>query len=249
MTAVTRRALWALGLGAAAGGMLYQSGALSSLFSAPEFEFAPLASPAGFRRIPTGQTTRGGVPLFGLEQDRPEPLTLAQAKIDNDLCGALFEPPASGRLSIAYFFDYQCPFCKELTPALRDLSDVSIRWHDLAGLGPASESAARAAIAARAQGRYSEFHDRLMRARFQPTSEYVRSIAPSVGLDGDQLLHDMASQDVTDQLWLSRALAQKFGLVGTPGLVVGRTVVLGDIRPNRLQQLVDLERTLPAFCP
>lgn len=243
-----RRLLGAGALGVAAVGF-YRKGAFDRLFGTPEFNFTELDDPAGFRVLESGPITTGGVPLFGLDQDKPQPLLDAERHIDRDLCDALFGGPgAAGPVPAAYFYDYQCPICKRLSPAIRAQPGLSLTWHDLAGLGPASEIAARASIAARAQGGFDAFHDRLMRARFQPTEGYIGSVAQSIGLDKNRLLADMNSPQVSQAMWLSRALAAKLGLVGTPGLVIGRTIVIGDINQADLSRLVALESNEGGFC-
>jgi len=240
-----RRNLLAVGL--LVGGIyaLSRTGAVSRLMPASALAFKELDDPPGFRAIPGGAVTFASVPMFGLEDKKPEGLRAAEAHVRDNLCEALFgpEPVPQGIVPIAYFYDYQCPICRRLTPLLRRLKGVRISWHDLVGLGPASETAARASIAAARQGKFDALHDRLMRAVFKPDEAYVRSIAASVGLDADRLLADMKDPDTTARIWASRATASRFGMVGTPGLVVGRTVVIGDISEAKLNRLVADERT------
>ncbi|MGR3344646.1 MAG: DsbA family protein, partial [Paracoccaceae bacterium] len=222
-------------IGAAALGVIgfagYRGGWLSGLLPERAFDFEVMSDPAGYRILPSGPISAGGVPLFGLEGEKPAGLLDAEAVVERDICRALFGSGArvDGAVPIAYFFDYECPICRRLTPRLRALNGVQIAWHDLAGLGPGSLMAARATIAAGAQGAYHAFHDRLMRARFQANDGYVRALATSIGIDADRLIADMDNPAVAQRMFLSRALADKFGMIGTPGMVVGRTVVIGDI--------------------
>ena len=228
----------------------YRGGWIARLLPDRDFAFEALPDPAGYRLLPSGPISAGGVPLFGLESEIPPGLVEAEAAVKRDLCAALFGPDArgAGEVPIAYFFVYQCPICRRLTPRLRALSGVRIAWHDLAGLGPGSLVAARATIAAGAQGAYHAFHDRLMRARFQANDGYVRSLAESVGIDADRLIADMDAPSVARRMFLSRALANMFGMIGTPGMLVGRTVVIGDINDRDMAQLIALERGDPGPC-
>jgi len=212
--------------------------------------FKTLETPAGFRLLSGGATTGALDPFIGLGSKKPAGLVRAERQVTADICAALFArtPAPQGQVPIAYFFDYQCPICRRLTPRLRALEGVDITWHDLAALGPASETAARASIAARNQGAYDEFHNRLMRANFQPNESYVLSVAQSVGVNTEQLLRDMQSDAVSRQMWRSRAVANAFNMLGTPGMVVGRTVVIGDINDGDLAQLIALEAVEPGFC-
>jgi len=70
----------------------------------------------------------------------------------------------------------------------------------------------------------------------------VRALAESVGIDAERLLTDMDTPAVAQRMFLSRALANTFGMIGTPGMVVGRTVVIGDINAPDMARLIALER-------
>lgn len=246
---LTRRQLAGVGAILIAGYGFYRKGAFDDLIPNADFSFETLSDPAGFRAVQSGPTTADGVPLFSLDQGIPPELTAADREIDQDICAALFDKPAApDTVPAAYFYDYQCPLCRRLTPKLRAQSGITLTWHDLASLGPVSETAARAAIAARNQNTFDEFHDRLMRAAFQPDAGYISALADSIGLDKDQLIDDMNQPETTRQLWLSRALADRFAMAGTPGLVIGRTVIHGDISQQNLQQLVELEATRRQIC-
>ena len=240
-----RLVLGALGLGLL-GLATARAGWLQGLLPARDLAFTPMETPAGYRILKAGAISfGGGVPLFGLDQERPDGLVRAQEQISGDLEAALFggTQPATGEAPIAYFFDYQCPICRRLTPRLRALDGARISWHDLAGLGKPSEIAARAAIAARTQGAYDIFHERLMRARFQATDGYVATLAESVGINPVQLQADMASPATEEHMWLSRALAGLFGMAGTPGLVIGRSVIIGDISTRNLERILHSEKS------
>ena len=48
--------------------------------------------------------------------------------------------------------------------------------------------------------------------------------------------------DVAQELENSSALAQVFAFVGTPELVIGRTVVQGQISDKMIRKIIDMER-------
>jgi protein-disulfide isomerase len=88
-------------------------------------------------------------------------------------------------------------------------------------LGEASQLAARAALAADRQGQYPAFHARMMSTRLIPTPKLV--------------------EDFAAELAINFALAKALGLVGTPVLVVGRTIAQGDITRRQLERLIEDE--------
>lgn len=212
------------------------------------FDFEPLDDPRGFRRIAAGETSGMPSPFFGLDAPNAPDAAVPEAAVRADLCSALFGgPPAAGVVPIASFSDYNCPFCRVLTERFSDLEersggDIRITWHEWPRLGPTSTSAARAALAADMQGAYAAFHKRLMRGRFVPTPEYLAILARDIGVDGDRLLSDMESDAVTDRLRNTEAVARIFGFIGTPALVVGRTVVVGTVSEAVIAALVEQER-------
>jgi protein-disulfide isomerase len=55
----------------------------------------------------------------------------------------------------------------------------------------------------------------------------------------------MASPEIQSELDQTRALADLFGFLGTPGLVIGRTVLNGAIPVSVLRQIAKDEGTLP----
>ena len=117
-------------------------------------------------------------------------------------------------------------------------------------LGDGSVLAARAGLAADKQGKYPAFHTRLMNSRFIPTVAYVEGIAAELGLDLAQLRVDMNSAATMLAIQRTSALASALHLVGTPVLVVGRTIVQGEITRKQLERLIDNETHLnsPKVC-
>ncbi len=213
-----------------------------------EFDFTPLEDSAGFRRISTGNFSGGWDPLAGMTGAPRAVGNGATQRDGSDLCPTLFgaAPLTADTVPIAFFTDYRCPYCRVLSKELTAIEDeepdkVRIAWHEWPMLGHTSELAAKAALAAKRQGAYAAFHDRLVQTSFVPTAAYLRSVSERIGVDADRLLEDMESIGVEDELSKTRGLAALFGFPGTPGLVVGRTVVVGAIGDAQLRALIERE--------
>ena len=108
-------------------------------------------------------------------------------------------------MSLVEFFDYRCPYCKQVEPALETLlaDDRQLRfvYKEFPVLGPDSMTAARAALAARKQGKYDAFHRALMALKGQINDETViYKVAGSVGLDVDRLKRDMGAPEIDKAL-------------------------------------------------
>ena len=246
----SHRRLLLLGL-ALGGGYLALGRALPTLpWFAEDFEFEDIGRPAGFRRIRAGETTAGAFdPFAGIGSTGPaETAPPALAAVERDVCGALFEgwSPGSGTVPVASFSDYNCPICRVTTRRVARTEQVQdgtaeVTWHELPILGETSVLAAKAALAADRQGAYAAFQDRLLRSSFQSTTAYVDALADDLGLDRDRLVSDMESPDIEARIDRSLALRDVFGFRGTPALLVGRTVVEGDISETMLAHLIEVE--------
>lgn len=198
----------------------------------------PLEGVPGYRTLSTDQVSGGlGNPFIGLDAG-------GQARPKGDLADLHTAPRSAGDVPVASFSDYNCPYCRVLTGILADeaaAGGLSVTWHELPLLGPTSRAAARAALAAGMQGAYLRFHRHMMQSRFRPTRPYLIEAARTLGLDAERLLADMEGAEVTRQLERSAALADLFGIIGTPALVVGKTLVLGEISRRDLRRLVQRE--------
>ena len=248
----SRRGLLLGGLAVAGGYFALRDGLPALRSRLGSLEFTALDRPDGFRRIAGGQTSSGGFdPFVGLDADpqgRPD-TSEARSVVETDLCGALFarwsgDPDV---VPIASFSDYNCPICRITTRRLAQLDDVAeggarITWHELPILGETSLLAARAALAADRQGAYAAFHDRLLRSPFQATPEYLEAVAADLDLDHDRLAADMTSKAVSDRIARGLVLRDLFGFAGTPAIVIGRTVIEGDVDEPTLARLVEMER-------
>jgi len=171
------------------------------------------------------------------------------AVVLKDRRGEVFDDPASpiggnpqGDVTIVEFFDYRCPYCKQVQPALQKLLDQDRKlrfvYKEMPVLGAPSVTAAHAALAARLQGKYEHFHSAMMATKGQITDEVVYQVAGSVGLDVDQLKRDMGAPEIEQAVKANLALAKALDIHGTPGFIIGEHIVPGAIDLDALKDLV-----------
>mgnify|MGYP001554485978 CR=1 FL=1 len=157
-----------------------------------------------------------------------------------------------GDVTIVEFFDYRCPYCKQVEPQLEALlkEDPKVRLvlKEFPILGPDSLLASRAAIAARAQGKYQAMHDALMQARGKFDEPVITQIAKEVGLDAEKLKTDMADPKVDATIRTNHALAEALGINGTPGFIVGDALVPGATDLEKFRLLVKEARSGCVSC-
>jgi protein-disulfide isomerase len=147
-------------------------------------------------------------------------------------------------VTIVEYFDYNCPYCKQLVPAFEALlaqdPKVAILYKDWPILGPVSQYAAASALAAGWQGKYLVAHDALIKGPRLAQNEQVDAVLKSAGVNVDTLKKDRAShaREIAALLERNDEEAHALSLDGTPGLVVGRQLVPGIAKLSDLQGLV-----------
>jgi len=151
-----------------------------------------------------------------------------------------------GDVTVVEFFDYKCPYCRQVEPSLQSLikNDPGVRvvQKQFPILGPASLYAARAALAAQKQGMQAKLHEALMAKKPNLDEATVLKVAGEVGLDLDRMKVDMASPDVDAEIARTARMAKALKLNGTPAFVIGSEVVPGGTDLETLKELVDEAR-------
>jgi len=129
------------------------------------------------------------------------------------------------------FVDYQCSYCKAVEPKLHKLLEddkgVKIVIKEFPILGPESIVAAKAALAAKSQGKYEPYHKAMMAYKGKLTSDVIFGTAKDVGLDVEKLRRDMVSPEIADQLIANFNLARSLKISLTPGYIVNTRVLSG----------------------
>jgi len=92
-----------------------------------------------------------------------------------------------GDVTVVEFFDYNCPYCRSAGQTVQALlaADANVRviYREWPILGDDSVIAARAALAAREQGKYEAFHWALMGGEGRVTEALIFKVARDLGMD------------------------------------------------------------------
>lgn len=155
-----------------------------------------------------------------LDEAKVYPVTIG----DSPTKGPEFAP-----LTVVAFGDFQCPFCargfrvmRALEQAYGDDMRVVYKHFPLPGHSLAIP-AARASMAAGAQGKFWEYHDTLYETSAKFSLEDLDLIAEQLGLDMKKFHADMDSFD--KQIKADLALGMNLGVTGTPAFFVnGRPI-------------------------
>lgn len=147
-----------------------------------------------------------------------------------------------GSVTLVEFFDYNCGYCRRAAPEVKAVletsKDVRIVYREFPILGPGSEIAARASLAARNQGKYQQFHEAMMALNGQAFEASVMEVAGDVGLDLEVLKTDMQSDLVNDHIAASLRLAEALRITGTPTFVLGDEIIPGVIERGTLLEKI-----------
>lgn len=155
----------------------------------------------------------------------------------------------NGDVTLVEFFDYNCPYCRKAAPILQQAvdedRDLKLVYKEWPILGPGSEFAAKAALAAHRQGKYEAFHQALMGFPGRISESSTLTIAGDAGLDVEQLKRDMQDAAIANAIERNRALANDLRITGTPTFVVGDEIIRGLVDLATLQSFIADERDKP----
>ena len=142
----------------------------------------------------------------------------------------------NGDVVLVEFFDYSCPYCRatnaDVDRLLREDPHLKVVWRELPIIGPNSETAAYASLAAARQGRYRQFHDRMF-ALGRPTDALLAQAAAETGVAGEG-----ATQEAHAELERNLELARALNTNATPTFVIGSHVLQGALGYEVLKRAV-----------
>lgn len=159
---------------------------------------------------------------------------------------------ANAKVTIVEFADFQCPYCgkfqQEVYPFIKqeyvDTGKASFVYLDFTFLGEESESAAQAAKCAGEQGKFWEFHDKLLESQkgenqsafvVSKLKGFARGIVPNTFVFNQCLDSKKYTQAVADETALGRAA----GIVATPTVLVNGKLVVGALPYAAFKQEIE----------
>ena len=151
-----------------------------------------------------------------------------------------------GDVTLVEFFDYRCPYCRQVEPFLQALmkNDPGLRVveKEFPILGPASVYAARIALAAHKQGKYEQFRDAALSKKSNFDEATLLKVAEEAGLDLDRVKADMNSPEVDAEIKRTAEIAKALRLSGTPAFIVGSELIPGATDLETLRALLEEAR-------
>jgi protein-disulfide isomerase len=150
-------------------------------------------------------------------------------------------------VTIVEWSDFQCPYCASNAPNLarlrREYGDkVRLVFRHLPLPGhPDAQLASEAAVAAAAQGKFWEFHDRLFTGTRDDLGRAVlETIGEEIGLDMTDFRAALDERRHRDAVADDAAAAAALGIYGTPTLFINGVPIEGAPKWEHLKMLVDI---------
>lgn len=163
----------------------------------------------------------------------PTSMVLAQAADPTSRESVLRDPDMpvlgnpNGDITIVEYYDYQCPYCKKVSPDLdkvvKEDGRIRLILKDWPILGGASPYAARLVLATKYQGKYQAAHYALIGKVGRLTEGVVDEVLAGAGIDVAKARSDLErhKDEIEALLQRNNAQAEAFGFQGTPSFIVG----------------------------
>ena len=143
-----------------------------------------------------------------------------------------------GDVTIVEWFDYQCPYCKTLSPELEKIikedGKVRLVLKDWPILGPPSPEASRLVLAAKYQGKFEAAHKALMARVGRLTTGTIDETLAGAGIDVARAKADLEAHKAEIEALLARNndQAEGLGFNSTPSFIVGTFRIPGVMKPE-----------------
>ncbi len=180
-------------------------------------------------------------------KEAPAQRKVLENPVSLSIQGDPFRGPASAKVTIVEFSDFQCPYCSIAAPkvlALADLypNDLKVVFKQFPlDMHRQAHLAAEASLAAHSQGKFWPLHDKMFANFRQLSRENILRWAAEVGVDIPRFTSDLDSGKY-------RALVDKevnegmsAGVMGTPTFFVNGKRYNGPMEADVLKPIIDAE--------
>lgn len=167
-----------------------------------------------------------------------------------DVASAPAKGPATAPVTIAAFSEFECPFCSRVEPTLKQLEHaykdkIRIAWKHLPLTGTHAHAmdAAVAAEAARRQGKFWEYHDKLFANQKELELSDLRRYAREIGLDAATFDKDCQDPSLKEKVLADMAEATSLSVHSTPTFFINGRLVKGAMPFETFAAIIDEELT------
>lgn len=201
----------------------------------------------------------GGASARPVAQQLDQPSTAVDASSIN-MDGAPFIGKADAPLVVAYFFDYQCPYCQQneetsIGPLVKEYVNTGkarLVFKDFAFLGPDSMTLGQwaRAVWAYAPEKFYDWHHAVFvnqgveHSGWATSAEITRISTPILGVEGTAKVAALVkanSATYQKAMDADRDEGSSLGVAGTPAMIVGTQLVKGAVPYAQLKSVIDAQ--------
>ncbi|MBI4639711.1 MAG: thioredoxin domain-containing protein [Candidatus Tectomicrobia bacterium] len=177
--------------------------------------------------------------------ERPEEPRYEIAMVDDAYIRG--EKGKDSPILIIEFSDFQCPFCGQVQPTLKEIfkhysDQVSLVYrHFPLSIHPQAPKAGEASECAGDQGKFWEFHDYLFAHQNALEVPQLKAHAKAVGLDSLAFDQCLDSGKYASKLARDLVEGQRVGVSGTPAFYINGRKLIGSQPLERFKEIIDQE--------
>ncbi|MDR3400872.1 MAG: vitamin K epoxide reductase family protein [Chthoniobacter sp.] len=165
--------------------------------------------------------------------------------------------PANAPVQMVVYSDFQCGYCRQLTPVLQRLEGefpkelaVVYRHYPLSSIHPRALPAAVASECAAAQGHFWAYHDKLFAEGGDLGDARLVELASTIGLDPAKFQACLQTRPPREAVEANLREAEALGLPGAPFVFLnGRRLAGPPTYENLVQQIRKTLRSVPGGTP
>jgi len=152
---------------------------------------------------------------------------------------------ANAKVTIVEFSDFQCPFCSRVVPTMAQIEKeygdkVAVVFrHNPLPFHSDAPLAAEAAVAAQAQGKFWEMHDKLFANQQNIKRPDLEKYAQEIGLDVGKFKAALDSGAGKKQIAEDMNVAKQVGANGTPNFYIDGRNVVGAQPFDKFKEVID----------
>lgn len=177
----------------------------------------------------------------------------ANEPIDDDFVAPLpqvtaddhVEGPADAKVTVIVYDDFECPFCANFHPALKQAREEyrgKVRFvirHFPLSFHPKAQPAAEASECAAEQGKFWEYADALFENQDSLGNDLYKKLAGDLGLNASKFNDCLTSGKYTQKIRNQMSAGAAAGVKGTPASFINGELVSGAVPYETLKTVID----------
>lgn len=156
--------------------------------------------------------------------------------------------PENAAVTIVEFSDFQCPFCGNLYPVMKEIETkykdtvrIVYRQFPLTSIHPFAQKAAEASLCAKDQNKFWEYHDSLFENQQALSIDDLKTRAVNLQLDTAAFNACLDSGKQVDAINKDVLEGNRVGVTGTPALYINGRPYRQDTSFEALSKVIDEE--------